>query len=448
MGRAKAVLFSVLVFCLFASPAMAEFKKTKIAVLDFQLHGDKWETADMGKIVAEWLITALVKEGRFDVIERRLLEKVLSEQKLSVSGVVDEASASSIGRVLGAKVIISGSVMKFQNVMEVNARIIDVQSSSVIAAESVKSTSAVKLEDLVVQMAEKIISDFPLEGYIVQRNGDLVIIDLGKRAGVKTGMQFIVFKEGNVIKHPKTGEVLDIEMINTGMVEIKSVKDKTAEGMIVSETPQGPIEYGHMVKSAISTENSTPTRKIKPSVEEPRETSVSPVNMEEEFLELKRLRESGQKQWKVKYKELVRRLKALEGRGKAEEVDLLYAKLYWAIDEPKHSKKFIERALSSNPKSFDALILKGDIHYDESMKLAPDKRAKKGEGPDAISAYTSAAEAVSDASLKALAYLKIGNVYADIMGDRAKANNYWQKAVEVAPASDASKIAKERLSGK
>lgn len=447
MGRAKAVLFSVLVFYLFASPAMAEFKKTKIAVLDFQLHGDRWETADMGKIVAEWLITALVKEGRFDVIERRLLEKVLSEQKLSVSGVVDEASASSIGRVLGAKVIISGSVMKFQNVMEVNARIIDVQSSSVIAAESVKSTSAVKLEDLVVQMAEKIISDFPLEGYIVQRNGDVVIIDLGKRAGVKTGMQFIVFKEGNVIKHPKTGEVLDIEMINTGMVEIKNVKDKTAEGMIVSETPQGPIEYGHMVKSAISTENSTPQRKIT-SLEEPKGTPAPPVNMEEEFLELKRLRESGQKQWKVKYKALVRRLKALEGRRKAEEIDLLFAKLYWAIDEPRHSKKFLERALSSNPKSFDALILKGDIHYDESMKIAPDKRAKKGEGPDAIRAYTSASDAVSDASLKALAYLKIGNVYADIMGDRAKANNYWQRAVEVAPLSDASKIAKERLSGK
>jgi len=447
MGRAKAVLFSVLVFYLFASPAMAEFKKTKIAVLDFQLHGDRWETADMGKIVAEWLITALVKEGRFDVIERRLLEKVLSEQKLSVSGVVDEASASSIGRVLGAKVIISGSVMKFQNVMEVNARIIDVQSSSVIAAESVKSTSAVKLEDLVVQMAEKIISDFPLEGYIVQRNGDVVIIDLGKRAGVKTGMQFIVFKEGNVIKHPKTGEVLDIEMINTGMVEIKNVKDKTAEGMIVSETPQGPIEYGHMVKSAISTENSTPQRKIT-SLEEPKGTPAPPANMEEEFLELKRLRESGQKQWKVKYKALVRRLKTLEGRRKAEEIDLLFAKLYWAIDEPRHSKKFLERALSSNPKSFDALILKGDIHYDESMKIAPDKRAKKGEGPDAIRAYTSASDAVSDASLKALAYLKIGNVYADIMGDRAKANNYWQRAVEVAPLSDASKIAKERLSGK
>lgn len=43
--------------------------------------------------------------------------------------------------------------------MEVNARIIDVESASIITAESVKSTTAIKLEDLVVQMAEKIIKE-------------------------------------------------------------------------------------------------------------------------------------------------------------------------------------------------------------------------------------------------------------------------------------------------
>ncbi|MEK7197356.1 MAG: FlgO family outer membrane protein, partial [Nitrospirota bacterium] len=196
---AIAIFFVTFVFL---NAASAEFKKTKIAVLDFQLQGEGYETSDMGKIVAEWLITALVKEGRFDVIERMLLKKVLDEQRLGVSGIIDESSASKLGRVLGAKIVITGSIMKFQNVMEVNARIIEVESSSIIAAENVKSTSAVKLEDLVVKMAEKIIKDFPLEGYIAQRKENRVLIDLGKRAGVKTGMQFIVFKEGKVIKHP------------------------------------------------------------------------------------------------------------------------------------------------------------------------------------------------------------------------------------------------------
>jgi len=239
------VLFSV--FC--AAPAHTEFKKTKIAVLDFQLQGQGFETMDMGKIVAEWLITAFVKDGRFDVIERTLLEKIIHEQQLGVSGVIDANSAAKLGKVLGARVIISGSVMKIRNTTEVNARIINVQDGSIIAAESVKSEDATSLEPLVVRMASKIIMDFPLEGYIVQRSKKRVIIDLGKSAGVKKGMEFSVFKEGHVIKHPKTGEVLDIERMETGVIRIEDVKEKTASGIIVKEESKNAVAYGQMVKN-------------------------------------------------------------------------------------------------------------------------------------------------------------------------------------------------------
>lgn len=231
--------------------ASAAFKRTKIAVLDFQQQGSRNDSEDMGKIVAEWLITALVKEGRFDVIERRLLEKVLSEQKIGVSGVVDEASASKLGRVLGAKVVITGSVLHYQNILEVNARIIEVESSSIIAAESAKSTSAVTLEELVVEMTQKIIKDFPLEGYVVLRDKNSVLINMGHQVGVKRGMKFVAYKEGRVIKHPKTGEVLDIETIEVGTIEITDVSQKTSTGTVASEVTPDAIAYGVMVRSAV-----------------------------------------------------------------------------------------------------------------------------------------------------------------------------------------------------
>jgi TolB-like protein len=245
------ILAALFFLALQPDAARAEFKKTKIAVLDFQVQGRQHDNADMGKIVAEWFITALVQEGRFDVIERRLLEKVIEEQKIGVSGIVDEGSASKLGKVLGAKIVITGTVLEFQNVLEVNARILEVESSSIIAAENVKSTSgAARLEDLVVEMAQKIISDFPLEGYIAQREEKTVLLDLGHRAGIRKGMRFIAFKEGRVIKHPKTGEVLDIETIETGEIEIVEVNTKTARGTIVREMSPGAVEYGMMVRSA------------------------------------------------------------------------------------------------------------------------------------------------------------------------------------------------------
>ena len=101
------------------APAAADFVKTKIAVLDFELQGSGHQTEDMGKIVAEWLVTAFVNEGRFAVIERSLLEKVLSEQKLVMSGLLDSQSTVQLGKLLGVKAIISGSVMKLGSLTEV-----------------------------------------------------------------------------------------------------------------------------------------------------------------------------------------------------------------------------------------------------------------------------------------------------------------------------------------
>lgn len=231
--------------------ASAEFSRTKIAVLDFQLQGEEFDNKDMGNIVAEWFTTAMVREGRFDVIERRMLEKILGEQKLALSGVVDAESATQIGKLLGVKVIISGSVMKLKEITEINARIIDVESASIIAAENVRSSATGRLQDLVVEMSEKIIKNFPLEGYVVNRSGESLTIDLGLRTGVKKGMRFIVYKEGQVIKHPKTGEVLDVERIETGKITIESVSQKICTATIDEEESPGAINYGQQVKSLV-----------------------------------------------------------------------------------------------------------------------------------------------------------------------------------------------------
>jgi len=245
--------FSILLPC----TVVADFQKTRIAVLDFQLQGKGYETPDMGKIVAEWFITAFVNEGRFDVIERGLITKIQKEQNIIMTGTVDSDTATQLGKLLGVKVIISGSVMRFHNIIEINARIIDVESASIISADSIKGSSTTELRKLVRQMSEKIIKNFPLEGYIVYVDTNFIAIDLGKHIGVRRGMQFIVFKEGNVIRHPKTGQVLDVEKIETGIIEIISVNEKIAKASIIREMFPGAIEYGQRVKS--SAEVSIPT---------------------------------------------------------------------------------------------------------------------------------------------------------------------------------------------
>ncbi len=346
------VLFAGVFFLIAFVPghAAAEFRKTKIAVLDFQLQGKGFDNADMGKIVAEWLITAMVKEGRFDVIERRLMDKIIEEQKFGHSGLVDMGSASKLGKLLGARAIITGSVMKFQNIIEVNARIINVQDSDIIAAENVKSTSTAKLEDIVFRMAEKIIRDFPLEGYIVRRDENKVYIDLGKQMGIKPGMQFIVYKEGKVIKHPKTGEVLDAERIDTGTIEISEVKDKTSIGIIRKETATNAIQYGQMVKNICENEAVPVHAKApaeRPEINEPPVASDGALlsrlqTMDPDIEELRMMRQSGNRMWKAKCKGLLSRIKALASSNREEpDIYLYYAKIYSAAGIEKTAAKYM-----------------------------------------------------------------------------------------------------------
>ncbi|GEM_PF-615715 len=257
-----------LTFCAEISTAYGDFQRTKIAVLDFELIGDKQETAGLGVIVSEWFITGIVKYGRFDVVERAMLQKILAEQKLSSTGMIDETSAATLGKILGVKVIISGAIVKIRDSIEINSRVINVENGSIIAAESSRGNANTDLHVLVDELLAKILANFPLTGYVVKRNPKTAIIDLGVGSGLTAGTEFYTYKEGEVIKHPKTGEILDVEQIITGKLIITKVSQSIAEGEIQSEE-SGGIQYGQMVKSVQKEAYKTPSKKPEKSVDKP-----------------------------------------------------------------------------------------------------------------------------------------------------------------------------------
>jgi formylglycine-generating enzyme required for sulfatase activity/TolB-like protein len=241
----------------------AEFKKTKIAVLDFELKGDSFKTKDMGGIVAEWFTTALVQDGRFQVVERALLKKIVDEQKLGMTGLIDENSSAQLGKILGVRTIISGSVLQLEDAIEVNARIINVSTGSIVAAENLRSeNTSDNLKELIERLTSNIVKNFPLTGYVVKKRGNTVLIDLGTTSRLQIGMEFIVYKEGDVIKHPKTGEVLEVDQIRTGIIKITEMSTNTATGEIIQEEPKQEIRYGQLVQSILK--NGPPEEKPEP----------------------------------------------------------------------------------------------------------------------------------------------------------------------------------------
>ncbi|HYL61702.1 MAG TPA: CsgG/HfaB family protein [Candidatus Methylomirabilis sp.] len=94
--------------------------KKRVAVMNFDYGTVKTVVAsifgtdqDVGKGITDLMVQKLVQDGKFSVIERAALDKIIAEQNFSNSDRADPTSAAKIGRVLGVDTIILGSITKF-----------------------------------------------------------------------------------------------------------------------------------------------------------------------------------------------------------------------------------------------------------------------------------------------------------------------------------------------
>jgi curli biogenesis system outer membrane secretion channel CsgG len=68
---------------------------------------------DIGKGISDMLVDKLLKDGKYRLIERSALDKILAEQNFSNSDRADTNTAAKIGKVLGVDAIIIGSITQF-----------------------------------------------------------------------------------------------------------------------------------------------------------------------------------------------------------------------------------------------------------------------------------------------------------------------------------------------
>ncbi len=108
------VLASVLV------PYASAQKKKRVAVLNFEYGTVQTQVAsvfgtnvDVGKGISDLLVQQLVTDGKYSVIERNALDKILNEQNFANSDRADPATAAKIGKVLGVDAVIMGSITQF-----------------------------------------------------------------------------------------------------------------------------------------------------------------------------------------------------------------------------------------------------------------------------------------------------------------------------------------------
>lgn len=128
------------------SAAATKQGKHKIAVIPFrELEG---RTTVLGTYLAEELVTDLFSTGTLDIVERSMLDKVMSELKFSQSGAIDPESAQHVGKIVGVEAIVTGSITDLQSYVGVNCRLINTETGRIFGAAQTKIVKDADLQKI------------------------------------------------------------------------------------------------------------------------------------------------------------------------------------------------------------------------------------------------------------------------------------------------------------
>jgi len=108
--------------------------RNSIAVFDLADDSPQAATRNLGMACSQLLTTRLSQTGRFYVVERVTLQKVIDEMRLGMTGLVDEATAAKAGRLVGADIIVVGSVSEVGEYFNVNIRLVEVETSHLLVS--------------------------------------------------------------------------------------------------------------------------------------------------------------------------------------------------------------------------------------------------------------------------------------------------------------------------
>ncbi len=295
--------------------ASQEPAQKRVAIFDFDSSGVqtgfvspyfKMSSPNVGKAVADLLITRLVQDGAVSVIEREALDRLLSEQNLSNSDRTDPRTAARLGRVLGVDGIILGSITQYvyedkvtggggfmrrsstfkhdiRARAEVSARLVSPDTAEVLAVaqglgemlrKGVKvdmadtsglmmmtdaSKSPIMAESLnkaVAQLAMDLKQWFPklpprtqeIEGVVADagESGRLVL-NVGSFHGLKEGDRLNIWRPGKEVRDPTTGKLLMRDDTLLGEALVTSVKENFS---IASYSGTEKVKVGDLVKNA------------------------------------------------------------------------------------------------------------------------------------------------------------------------------------------------------
>ena len=260
--------------------------KLRVGIVDF-VNKSSYGAGRLGTSASDILTTELFKTEAFIIVERAQLKRVLGEQSLGQTGVVNPETAAQAGKVLGLNALVTGSISQFgvttggadygiykQKVQTakcaVDVRVVDAATGQLLFADSGRGeferkaqevlgmgsragydetlgqealrSAITKFMDNLVQKLQSV----DWSGAVAMVSGTDVYINAGRDVGLNPGDVLMVQTLGQEIIDPQTKVVLGR---TRGAVKAELMVTEIEERFTIAKIRSGMgIQVGDMVR--------------------------------------------------------------------------------------------------------------------------------------------------------------------------------------------------------
>jgi len=131
-------------------PEVPEGEKINIAVTDFEARAPLSQSE--AAFISDFVRSDVVKTGRFNVIDKNNMDKVLAEQGFQQTGCSTAECAVQIGKILNVKMMAVGSCGQLLGKYIITMNIIDVESAKIIFSDDVSVANPDDLRKTITEL--------------------------------------------------------------------------------------------------------------------------------------------------------------------------------------------------------------------------------------------------------------------------------------------------------
>jgi class 3 adenylate cyclase/CHAT domain-containing protein len=125
------------------------------------------------------------------IVERKLLNKMLTELKLSASALTDPATSIKLGKILSARIMVTGALSTEGGKAILMLKFIDTETTEVRKMLTIetkgKEIDKAAIADLAAQVGSWAKEEFPVQGTVTAAAGNQCKLNIGRQHGLKKG---------------------------------------------------------------------------------------------------------------------------------------------------------------------------------------------------------------------------------------------------------------------